>query len=191
LVRSRGASGRRHLVYADLAQPLLTRSVCKGSLLDPLLASVVVLADERYDLDTKTVIPDQTGWITLACAGSAAAKMALLGYGPHADFDGEGAAASADQRQATLKMITADYCGDGHAYTVDGTAINWENRGGTVMPETDADLSAPEAIWTAAGALCLDTPRVVELSEVACSLPSCASLSLDDGEWATYSVSAD
>jgi hypothetical protein len=176
------------LVYPDLAQPLLTKSVCKGSLLNPLLASVVVLAGERYDLDTKTVIPDQDGWITLACAGSAAAKMALLGYGPNAVFDDAGAPASPDQRQATLKMITADYCGDGHAYTVDGTAIEWENQGGSVVPETHAALGAPEAIWSADGALCLDTPRAVELSGVACSLPSCASLSLVDGEWATYTV---
>lgn len=174
------------LVYPDLAQPLLQQSVCKGSLLDPLMASVVVLAGERYDLDTKTVIPNQTGWITLACAGSAAAKMALLGYGPHANFDGQTAPSSPAQRQATLKMITADYCGDGHTYTEDGTPIIWENQAGTVVPEANADLSAPEAIWTQSGALCLDTPRVVDRSEVSCTLPSCDSVSLDDGEWATY-----
>ena len=178
------------LVYADLAEPLLQQSVCKGSLVDPLLASVVILAGERYDLDAKTVIPEQGDWITLACAGSAAAKMALLGYGPHADFDGSGAAASVAQRQATLKMITADYCGDGNSYTADGTPIIWENQGGTVVPESNADLSAPEAIWTADGALCLDTPRSVDPSEIACTLPSCAALSLDDGEWATYTIDA-
>ncbi|PRQ07154.1 ADYC domain-containing protein [Enhygromyxa salina] len=178
------------LIYPDLAQPLLAQSVCKGTLLDPLLASVVVLAGERYDLDAKTVIPNQTDWITLACAGSAAAKMALMGYGPHADVDGEGTAASPDQRQATLKMLTADYCGDGHAYTVDGTPLIWENQHGTVVPSSGADLSAPEAIWTAAGALCLDTPRIPDL-EVTCTLPSCATLSLDDGEWATYAVNTD
>jgi hypothetical protein len=168
------------LVYADLAQPLLQQSVCKGTLIDPLQASVVILADERYDLDGKTVIPNQSGWITLACAGSAAAKMSLLGYGPHAGLS------DVDGRQATLKMITADYCGGGHSYTEDGTPLEWENQGGTVIP--DGEPGALEAIWTEDGAVCLDVPRVVELGEVACTLPSCAAFSLDDGEWATYNV---
>jgi hypothetical protein len=174
------------LVYTDLAQPLLQRSVCKGTLLDPLQASVVILAGERYDLDTKTVIANQTNWITLACAGSAAAKMSLLGYGPHAEFTDASTPASVGQRQATLKMITADYCGDGESYTEDGTPLEWENQGGTVVP--DGEVGALEAIWTEDGAACLDAPRVVELGEVACSLPSCDELSLDDGEWATYNV---
>jgi hypothetical protein len=174
------------LVYADLAQPLLQRSVCKGTLLDPLQASVVILAGERYDLDAKTVIANQTNWITLACAGSAAAKMSLLGYGPHAEFTDANTPASVGQRQATLKMITADYCGDGYSYTEDGTPLEWENQGGTVVPEEDVGVL--EAIWTEDGAACLDVPRVVELGEVACSLPSCDELSLDDGEWATYNV---
>jgi hypothetical protein len=174
------------LVYTDLAQPLLQRSVCKGTLLDPLQASVVILAGERYDLDTKTVIANQTNWITLACAGSAAAKMSLLGYGPHAEFTDASTPASVGQRQATLKMITADYCGDGESYTEDGTPLEWENQGGTVVP--DGEVGALEAIWTEDGAACLDVPRVVEIGEVACSLPSCDELSLDDGEWATYNV---
>jgi hypothetical protein len=174
------------LVYADLAQPLLQRSICKGTLIDPLEAAVVVLAGERYDLDSKTVIGGQNGWITLACAGSAAAKMALLGYGPHAELEGGAAPASIDERQATLKMITADYCGDGHSYTVDGTLLDWENQSGTVTPDPNAELGPSEAIWTADGALCLDTPRVVDPEEVGCELPPCAEFTLDDGEWATY-----
>jgi hypothetical protein len=172
------------LVYADLAQPLLQQSVCKGTLLDPLQASVVILASERYDLEDKTVIPNQSGWVTLACAGSAAAKMSLLGYGPHAEFNDASAPASVDRRQATLKMITADYCGGGHSYTEDGTPLEWENQAGTVIP--DGEPGALEAIWTEDGAVCLDAPRVVELDEVACALPSCDAFSLDDGEWATY-----
>jgi hypothetical protein len=171
------------LTYADLEAPLLQRSVCKGTLVDPLQASVVILAGERYDLDGKTVIPDQDRWFTLACAGSAAAKMSLLGYGPNAELDG--APSTADQRQSTLKMITADYCGDGTSYTEDGTALLWENQSGSVNAP-DADPDDLEAVWTADGALCLDTPRVVDAGDVACALPSCDSLTLDDGEWATY-----
>jgi hypothetical protein len=176
------------LIYADLDAPLLQRSVCKGTLVDPLQASVVVLAGDRYDLDSKTVLGDQDGWITLACAGSAAAKMALLGYGPNADFEGTGASASVEQRQATLKMITADYCGDGVAYTADGMPLLWENRGGSVVLDESFETAELEAIWTADGAACLDTPRLVDPGDVACSLPSCDGVTLDAGEWASYSL---
>jgi hypothetical protein len=175
------------LVYADLDAPLLQRSVCKGTLLDPLQASVVILAGDRYDLDAKTVSAGDDGWLTLACAGSAAAKMALLGYGPNADVDGEDAPPTPAQRQATLKMITADYCGDGHSYTADGTPLRWENAAGTVIAP-DVEPSDLEAIWSANGALCLDTPRIADPADVACDLPSCAALTLDDGEWTTYVV---
>lgn len=175
------------LVYADLHSPLLQRSVCKGTLVDPLQASVVILAGDRYDLDAKTVSAGNDGWFTLACAGSAAAKMALLGYGPNADVDGQDAPPTPAQRQATLKMVTADYCGDGHSYTEDGTPLRWENQAGTVA-DPGADPSDLEAIWSASGALCLDTPRIVDPADVACSLPSCADLTLDDGDWATYVV---
>ena len=174
------------LIYADLKQPLLKRSVCKGTLLDPLEAAVVVLAGERYDLESKTVISDQQGWITLACAGSAAAKMALLGYGPHAEFDDGSAPASVEQRQATLKMITADYCGGGNSYTTDGMPLVWENQSGAVTPDATLPLGPLEAIWTANGAACLNTPRAVDRSEVTCSLPTCSAFSLDNGEWASY-----
>ncbi len=172
------------LVYADLSQPLLTRSVCKGTLLDPLQASVVVLSGERYDLEDKTVIPGQSGWITFACAGSAAAKMSLLGYGPNAAFADGSTPHTAAERQATLKMITADYCGDGTSYTEDGMLLGWENQGGTVV--SSGELGASEAIWTEDGAFCLDTPRLVDREDVACSLPRCDDFGLDDGEWATY-----
>lgn len=171
------------LIYDDLDLEL-TQSVCKGTLIDPLQAAVVILAGETYDPVTKAVIPGQDRWITLACAGSATAKAALLGYGPHGDLGGQGPA-SVDQRQASLNMITANYCGDGTSYTQDGTPLLWENVGGTVVP--DQPLGAREAIWTAAGAICLDTPRIVDPGDVACQLPSCAGFVLGDGEWITHS----
>jgi hypothetical protein len=62
----------------------------------------------------------------------------------------------------------------------------WENQSGSV--ELELAPGAHEAIWTAHGALCLDSPRLVERSEVSCSLPSCSEFSLDDGEWATWVI---
>jgi len=176
------------LIYADLVNPSIDRSICKGTLLDPLQASVVVLGGERYDLGAKTVQAGETDWFTLGCAGSAAAKMALMGYGPHGDFDGLGNPATPDQRQATLKMVTADYCGGGESYTEDGTALNWENASGSVPAPLDNDPELIEAIWSSSGAVCLENPRVVDLEDIACTLPSCDAIDLGDHEWATYLV---
>lgn len=175
--------------YDDANNPDVLRSVCQGTLADPSQPAVVILADERYDADTKTVIPKQKGWVTLACAGSAAAKLALLGYGPHAKFTDDSEPASVAQRQATLKMITADYCGTGHAYTHPGMPLWWENQSGTVIPNTEPGTL--EAIWNERGAVCLDDPRVVELEEVQCAIPRCDEFTLDNGEWVTYNVEGE
>ncbi|WAS93264.1 ADYC domain-containing protein [Nannocystis punicea] len=171
------------LLYPDVGALLGVRNVCNGDLLDTLATAVTVIGGETYDLAQKTVKPGQTRWLTLACAGSAAAKMRLMNYGPHADFDGEGNPSTAAQRQATLKMITADYCGTGHSYTVNGTPLQWENQDGTVAsPGPYGDM---EAIWTAAGAVCLDATRLPD-ADVKCSRPSCSTYTGPAGEWSTY-----
>jgi hypothetical protein len=167
------------LVYLEPAALLGVKNVCSGSLLDPLASVATVLGGERYDEATKTVLPDQTRWMTIACAGSAAAKMKLLGYGP------QSSATTVARRQATLKMITADYCGDGVSYTANGTEIQWANTDGSVAPASGEPLGAVEAVWTEDGALCLEATRIPD-TVPACTLPSCADLAVDDGEWVTH-----
>ncbi|PCC70246.1 hypothetical protein SAMN02745121_03426 [Nannocystis exedens] len=167
------------LLYPDLAALLGVRNVCNGDLLDTVASAATVIGGETYDLDDKTVNPDRSRWLTIACAGSAAAKMRLLGYGP------QSSATTPAQRQATLKMVTADYCGGGESYTQNGTEVHWANAEGTVAPESFAELGELEAVWTEDGALCLGSPRIAgTLTD--CSLPSCAGLSVADGEWVTY-----
>ena len=170
------------LLYPDLGSLLGVRNVCNGDLVDTLATAATVLGGETYDLTSKTV-QTRPRWLTIACAGSAAAKMRLMNYGPQSDFDGAGHPASVDQRQATLKMITADYCGDGTSYTANGTPLEWENADGTVQPA--AAVGAREAVWTASGALCLDHTRLAGV-QVGCALPACDALSADAGEWQTH-----
>ena len=180
------------LVYADLDDPLAQRNVCTGTLLDPLTAAVTLIGGETYDEATKTVNPGMNGWVTLACAGSAAAKLKLLGYGPGGDVDGQGTPATVLQRQATLKMITADYCGDGQSYTKNGTPLLWANAGGTVAPEPGVTVGAFEAAWSSGGALCLDTPRDPDLAaSLHCALPACAAAHSQAGEWVTMNPGDD
>ncbi|MDC0722085.1 ADYC domain-containing protein [Nannocystis bainbridge] len=171
------------IVYPDVGALLGVRNVCSGDLVDALASAVTVISDETYDLTQKTVNPGQRRWLTLACAGSAAAKMRLMNYSPHTDFDGQGHASSVAQRQATLKMITADYCGTGHSYTANGTPLQWENQDGTVA--SPGPYGAVEAIWTASGAACLDATRLPDV-EVPCALPSCSEYDGPAGEWSTF-----
>lgn len=175
------------LVYPEVASLLGVKNVCGGSLLEPLVSAATVLGGETYDDATKTVNANQSGWFTLACAGSAAAKMKLMGYAPQTNFPGTSAPSTPTARQATLKMITGDYCGGGTSYTENGTAIVWENHEGTVDSSNWHTPGEVEAVWTASGALCLDTTRI-EGAEVGCELPSCAALSLADGAWITHVV---
>lgn len=171
------------LVYPDAQALLGVRNVCTGSLVDALSSAAVVLGGETYDDATKTVHSDLPRWFTIACAGSAAAKMRLMNYGPQSDFYGPQQPASPLQRQATLKMITADYCGGGHSYTQNGTPLQWENSEGNVV--SPALNGAIEAYWGPLGARCLGTTRL-SAAAVQCSLPSCAGFSLAEAEWATY-----
>jgi hypothetical protein len=171
------------LLYPDLTTITGTRNVCNGDLTDVLATAAVVLGGETYNNTTKTVNANQSRWFTIGCAGSAAAKLRLLNYGPQSDFDGQGNPASVAQRQAALKMLTADYCGNGVSYTQNGTPLQYEDAAGTVS--LIGTQGATEAVWTSSGALCLDTTRIANTT-VACSLPSCSNYSVDDGVWASY-----
>ena len=65
-----------------------------------------------------------------------------------------------DERQATLKMLTAKYC-DAVSYTRNGTFLLWQSLTGWtegVIPPTVND-GPMEAKWTAKGAACLSHSR--------------------------------
>jgi hypothetical protein len=178
--------GAYTLVYPEVSALLGLKNVCSGSLLDPLASVATVLGGETYDPIKKEVVPNP-GWFTLACAGSAAAKIKLLGYGPQSKFPGTTAPASVAARQATLKMLTADYCGKGVSYTENGTPVVWENKEGTVDSSDWHTPGGVEAVWTAAGALCLDEKRIAD-KVVNCEvpLPECDGLDVSDGAWITH-----
>jgi hypothetical protein len=106
--------------------------------------------------------------VTIACVGEAAAKMKLLDFHPQGQRR-----ASHGERQATLRMITADYCGKGESFTVTGTPVAWRDNLDRVAPPNGEDVL--EALWDEHGAICLDTPRVVSREEVdaKCWIPTC------------------
>jgi hypothetical protein len=170
-----------------------------GSLL--AMHYAVIIDGERYDAEAKTVSAtgaSADGWFNIACNGSALAKMKLLGNDPEYTNTATTAQTTPAQRQATLKMITADYCGSGVSFTTIGEPLRWYNRSGSATPDPSLPPAlSSEAIWTESGALCLDVPRRQDdepdiaaaiAAECGAPLPSCAGYLNDwqqHGEWRT------
>jgi hypothetical protein len=134
----------------------------------------LIFRGDRYDAQQKTV--SETGakdtWFNIACAGTALAKMHLLRH-TLAGRDPAHEPTSVDERQAVLKMLTADYCGTGKPFTISGLPLlytynqqNWI-RVDAALNSTlfqaglgKATAKSLDAIWNQKGAVCLDTPRL-------------------------------
>jgi len=110
------------------------------------------------------------GEITFACMSSAIAKCVTnLGYKPWRTLTpaaGPGVSAalvgkpvSMDaMHQACVRAVRADYCGNGLSMTAEGTQVNFYDSAGLQKDESNGPL---EAVWTPAGALCVNVPRLV------------------------------
>lgn len=172
------------LAYEDPLDPgaSLLKSVCPGA--EPEELAVTFIAGEIYDREAID-LAGAPRWFSLACQGGAAYKMKMLGYSPSLPLGLGPQTSTPAQRRATLKMITADYCGDGTPYTEPGVEVHWENVGGSVG---GAAVSDPiEAIWSEDGALCLSNRRLPDPENpVHCELPSCEGAPPVSGfEWTT------
>lgn len=96
---------------------------------------------------------------SFACRGSSIAKCMEAGYKPWISPDSSGGeiryreqedAAEANHLQACVRMLRADYCGDGTSHTVDGRRISvWDSMG---LHEQSQRSWFVEAAWSANGA---------------------------------------
>ncbi len=123
-----------------------------------LSREAIFFEGDRIDTTRMTIdrVVDSS-WFNIGCAGHTLAKLHLtrnttpssvasMGY-THGD------------RQATLKMFVADYCGTGKPFTVAGQPLTWRDSQGLMSffgrPTTF------EARWTARGAACIGEPRML------------------------------
>lgn len=112
---------------------------------------------------------NETG-IVLTCTSGAEGKCILMGYRP---WDDRADVPMQDLHAACIHMVRADYGGDDHATTRDGTIIDVYDRFGIQMPEA-TDPMPFEAAWGRNGALCVAHPRIagnVSLDELAQRYP--------------------
>jgi hypothetical protein len=158
-------------------------NVCPDVKYNPDDIAVTVLGGETYDSGAKTVNEATSRWFTLACRGEAAYKLKALGYGPN--FTGGTIPSTVAERQATLKMITADYCGTGHSHTEQDTPIQWSDTRGsvTVGPTPGSQL---EAYWDSTQALCVSAMRRPLLDLECMDLPACGAVPPVGTLWTTW-----
>lgn len=116
----------------------------------------VVFEGDRINRYTKTFYGYDTHWFNIGCSGHALAKLALNGHTAAAAADGFETRSS--DRQAMLKMLAADYCGRGTAFTIPGQKLGWHDANDYTHVTGDVAL---EARWTSEGAYCLETPRIL------------------------------
>lgn len=143
------------MTYTNAAQPV-PQPLCTSS-----PNEAINFSGDRYDATTKTVIAtgeETRGWINIACQGTALAKLYLA---RHTEVS-QRVATTRAERQAMLKMLTGDVCGDGTAFTVQGQPLLWKDeKHVTTFAAAPASI---EAVWSDTGAVCLDKPRRPELA---------------------------
>ena len=102
--------------------------------------------------------------LTIACTGGAVGKAALWGYRPD-DLAASHGSDGVGIFEASVRMIRADYCGDGQSWTSPGTPVLVEDNLGINGPLPSVWLPgqsspADEAVWDRYGAVCLAVTRV-------------------------------
>jgi hypothetical protein len=101
------------------------------------------------------------GLMSVACRKGTIAKCVELGYKP---WNGLG-----DHLQSCVRMLRADYCGDGTPHTITGTMVNLYDNVGV---QEDTYGWPVDGEWGPQGALCFNNHRGV-------GMPSCANKKLE------------
>ncbi|MGQ0443958.1 MAG: ADYC domain-containing protein [Beijerinckiaceae bacterium] len=128
-------------------------------------------ADGRYE-------PTQQG-ILLTCTGGAEGKCVLFGYKPWGF--GPNNVSLAPYYQACVRLVRADYCGDGIGHTRDGTPIDFFDTVGIQRAESESRMTF-EAAWGAGGAVCVRHTRLPDVLDSAALAANCPRLEHSIGE---------
>jgi hypothetical protein len=124
--------------------------------------------DDAYTVRTTPPADYDDDVFNISCLGTAISKLHLFRHTSASRVTpSDPPPPAVPQRQALLRLLTADYCGIGHPFTVDGTPIRL--RFDSSLAPTDPSLFALspsssidsiDALWTGDGATCIGTPRL-------------------------------
>lgn len=116
--------------------------------------------------------PEAPGF-SITCTSGVQGKCVRWGYKPWKQAPG--GASMIDLFRACMRMARADYCGDGHGYTRNGTKIDLFDKLGIQKAETE-NLMPFEAAWDTHGALCIRHTRISENGLVEDVIKACPRL---------------
>jgi hypothetical protein len=124
--------------------------------------SKALILPGRWDYATATYIEDDTKF-TVACRGAAIAKCTEWGYKAwDAWTENNGATTQPVPlryfQEACVRMVRADYCGNGVSHTENGTSIEVYDTA-NLQTETPGNPMPLEAEWSATGASCIKHVR--------------------------------
>jgi ADYC domain len=116
------------------------------------------------------------GDFSIACTAGARGKCVMLGYRPWAT------SATGKPLQpyfeACVRMMRADYCGDGRSSTQPGVRVDMWDSAGVQDAQTDLPF---EAAWSPDGAVCLAHVRVPDVATLEGVLHACPRLAMHPG----------
>jgi hypothetical protein len=112
-----------------------------------------------YDVSASNMRVDTSSdTLTFACTSGAIGKCVRFGYKPWKEDTSN--ISLATLHAACVRMVRADYCGNGRAHTRDGTRVDVYDRRGIQKPDPDhAHQEELEAGWSPSGATYLSVPR--------------------------------
>jgi hypothetical protein len=119
------------------------------------------------------------GRILLTCIGGAEGKCVRFGYKPWGI--GPDNVSLAPYFQACVRLVRADYCGDGTAHTRDGTPIDIFDTVGIQRAGTTPEMTF-EAVWGPDGAVCVRRTRLPDVFDSVTLAAQCPRLARSIGE---------
>ena len=117
------------------------------------------------------------GGFVLTCTSGGQGKCVRFGYKPWAT--GRDGAPLLAHWQACIRMVRADYCGDGEPHTRDGTLIDMYDKLG-IQKEGAAEGMQFEAAWGPQGAICVRRVRIGDIFSLEALGAGCKRLKPED-----------
>jgi ADYC domain/Pentapeptide repeats (8 copies) len=127
----------------------------------PLMATSVAGQWKSSTIDSARYAASTT-YFTVACRTKTVAKCVEMGY---KTFKGR-----TDQLTSCVRLLRGDFCGNGKAYTLDGTLLNLYDNVGI---QADTEAWTPEAEWTPTGARCINTNKSQRFDLILQKDPNC------------------
>ncbi|CAN5333887.1 hypothetical protein BH11MYX1_BH11MYX1_46860 [soil metagenome] len=100
---------------------------------------------------------------TIACRAKTIAKCVELGYKTWKGLT--------PQLTSCVRLLRADYCGNGTPNTLDGQTLNLYDKVGV---QADTELWTPEAEWTPDGATCVTKYGQKRVTQLGLPVPACS-----------------